>query len=229
MTFWRTFTARQRIRGAPCRAWLAGSSGRGVVVLETGLGPAAMGSAVRWVLGEPDLGSGPYRPPFLILAGFSGALLPGRPVGHLLLATEVVDQHGRRWPAPWPGEREGAPERGRVLTADALVVDPAAKRELGARHGAVAVDMESAAAAHLCHERGVPFGCLRAVSDDDGTPLSPELVGLLRAGRPSPLAVIATLARRPKVAAELWALTANTRIAARQLASGLGTLLGSAP
>jgi adenosylhomocysteine nucleosidase len=188
-----------------------------------------METAVRWALGEPDIGTRHYRPPFFLLAGFSGALLPGRPVGHLLLATEVVDEHDGRWPATWPGDRHVPHERGRALTADALVVDPQAKRELGDRHGAVAVDMESAAAARLCHEHGVPFGCLRAVSDDLDTPLSPELVGLLRDGRPSALAVLSALARRPKVAAELWKLAANTCTAARRLGEALGALLAPAP
>jgi hypothetical protein len=188
-----------------------------------------MERAVQWALEGPDIGTGRYRPPFFLLAGFSGALLSGRPVGHLLLATEVVDEHGGRWPADWPGDRRVRHERGRVLTADALVADPHAKRQLGARHGAVAVDMESAAAARLCHGRGVPFGCLRAVSDDLDTPLSPQLVGLLRDGRPSALAVLSALGRRPKVAAELWTLAANTRTAARRLAEALGELLTPAP
>jgi adenosylhomocysteine nucleosidase len=191
-----------------------------------------MEAAVRWALGA---GSGPQ---YLLVAGFSGALLPGRPVGHLVLAYEVVDEHGGRWPADWPPERRPAgqggrtpgtsplvPERGRVLTADALAADPAGKRALGVRYVALAVDMESAAAARLCRERGVPCGCLRAVSDDADTALSPELAGLLRAGRPSPGAVLRALLRRPALAAELRALARNTRIAAGRLAGALGELL----
>lgn len=238
MSFWKRFPARQRVREAPCRAWLAGPPGRTLLVLQTGLGRPAMESAVRWALGERGLGGRAGRPLYLLVAGFSGALQPGRPVGHLVLADEVVDEHGGRWPPTWPGERwpwrEGGrtpdrsapePERGRVLTADALAADPAGKRALGVRYGALAVDMESSAAARLCHESGVAFGCLRAVSDDADTTLSPELVGLLRAGRPSPGAVLRALLRRPALARELLALARNTRIAADRLARALGELL----
>lgn len=229
MAFWKVFPPRRRIRAAPCRAWLAGTSQREALVLETGLGRSAMETGVRWVLGEPEIEAATYRPPFLLLAGFSGGLLPGKPVGHLVLATEVVDEQGGRWPADWPGKREGLPEQGRVLTASTLVADPHKKRELGARYEAVAVDMESAAAARICHKHGVPFGCLRAISDDDGTPLSADLVGLLRAGRPSPFAVLAAVARRPGVVRELRTLAANTCTAAARLAAAINKLLTPEP
>jgi adenosylhomocysteine nucleosidase len=160
-----------------------------------------------------------------VVAGFSGALTPGQSAGTLILATRILDEHGSDWPASWPGDRPTAIQRGRILTADRLVTEPADKAELGARYQAIAVDMESAAAARLCCERGVPFGCLRAISDTVDTRLSLELVDLLKAGRPSILAVLAALCRKPLLAGELWTLAQNTRIAAKNLAAALGELV----
>src|SRR5262249_49466348 len=62
------------------------------------------------------------------------------------------------------GERPrggGAPplHRGRLLTAARLAGDPEAKRALGRKHDAMAVDMETAALARLCAAAEVPFGC----------------------------------------------------------------------
>jgi adenosylhomocysteine nucleosidase len=222
--FRRAFRPRHGFPGAPCRARLCGPSRQAVLVLETGLGARAMEAALEWVLG------GLYRPPFLLSAGFSGALRPGQRVGDLVLATAVADTEGNRWPATWPGESNGkaAPdlERGDLLTSPALVASPAEKRRLAAEYGAVAVDMETAVVARHCHQHGVPFGCLRAISDDLDTPLSPELVGLLSGGQVSPFRLVVSLLRRPGLARELWRLEGQTRTAARQLAAGLARLLG---
>jgi adenosylhomocysteine nucleosidase len=229
MFFWKIFPARARVRGAPCPAWLAGPPDRTVLVLESGLGGAAVGSVVGWAVGRPCIAnsSAPYRMPFLVLAGFSGALQAGLKVGELIEASEVIDERGGSWPASLQNKSDRHIERGRVLTADGLVGDPREKLALGERFGAAAVDMESAVAARICREHGVPFGCLRAISDRSDTQLSPRLIGLLRSGRPAPLSVIATVLRSPGIAAELWSLARSTRLAARNLADGLVDLLSA--
>ncbi len=228
MYFHRRCRRRRRVATSPCPTWRAELGHRPVLVLEAGAGRSAMEAAVSRALSpgrdEPD----PCRPEFLVLAGFSGALADGVRVGDVLLATEVVDEHGGLWPASWPpgGLAEiAAVETGKVLTADSLVAEPEAKRRLHERFAAVAVDMESAVAARLCAEARVPFGCLRAVSDDVDTALSPELLGLLRGGSPSPRAVLGALLRRPPLARELFDLARNTRAAARRLAAALDSLL----
>jgi adenosylhomocysteine nucleosidase len=225
MAFWKVFPVRRRVWQAPCPAWIAGPPRRAMLVLEAGLGRSAMESAVTWTLKRPDWGDGPYNPPFLVLAGFSGALKAGREVGSLVLATKVLDEHGGAWPANWPAGAAPGFERGPIVTADALVFDPARKVETGNRYGALAVDMESATAARLCYDCGVPFGCLRAVSDDVDSQLSPTLVGLLRAGRPSFPGLLAAVIGRPAIVGELWRLARSTRLAARHLAAALDRLL----
>jgi adenosylhomocysteine nucleosidase len=230
MFFRREFRPHQRFAGAPCRARFCGPSWLTVLVLETGMGPAAAERALAWALGSPDLGGVPYRPRLVLSAGFSGALQAGFSVGDLVLATEVVDGEGNTWPVTWPtdpgpGEWRPPLHRGRLLGVPELVADPARKRGLGVENQAVAVDMETAVVARLCHAAGVPFGCLRAISDDGDTPLSPQLTGILHRGRVAPWRLAAALVRRPQLAGELWRLARDTRQAARQLALGLGELL----
>jgi adenosylhomocysteine nucleosidase len=228
--FRREFPPHTRFREAPCWAWFCGPAWLTVLVVETGPGAAAMERALRWLLSTPLFGNVPYLPKLVLSAGFSGALRPERRVGDLLLATEVCDGEGNSWPATWPGDLPPGDwhpplHRGRLLTTNALVGAPEEKRQLGERHNAVAVDMETAVVARLCQQHDVPFGCLRAISDDLSTPLSPQLVNLFRNGRVSPRRVVGAVARRPRLLAEFWRLAGATRTAARQLGSGLGELL----
>ena len=138
----------------------------------------------------------------------------------------MCDADGGHWPATWPAG-PSPHRRGRLLTAASLVGRPEEKRRLGERTGAVAVDMEAAAVARRCTEAGVPFGCLRAISDGVDTPLSESLLAVLAGGRVRPAALAAAVLRRPALVVELMRLGAHTRLAARRLALGLEELLAT--
>jgi hypothetical protein len=112
-----------------------------------------------------------------------------------------------------------------VLTVPRLVGDPTEKRRLGEEHGAAVADMESAAVARACQAKGVPFGCVRAVSDEVDTPLSPRLVSLLAGGRVSALRLLGAVLRSPSLLGSLWRLGRDTRHAGERLALALGELL----
>ncbi len=175
------------------------------------------------------MGNLPYRPKIILSAGFSGALCQDRKVGDVVLATEVADLDGHRWPVPWPGtlppgEWRPALHPGRILAARGIA-SAQEKQTLGQQYDALAVDMESAAVARLCTKHGVPFGCARVISDEVSTELDPRLLALLAGGRISPLRVLAALARSPGLTGELWRLSKQTRLAAEQLGKALGELL----
>jgi adenosylhomocysteine nucleosidase len=194
------------------------------------MGSERTAAALGWLLGRPMLENIEYRPKIVLSAGFAGALQPGYRVGDVILATEVLDAEGDRWPTSWPGELPAGPwqpplRRGKLLTVARLVSGPPTKGELGEKYGALAVDMESATVARECSRQGVPFGCVRAISDDVHTALSPQLAGLLSGGRVSPLRVLGLLLRRPLVLGELWRLGRDTRLAAVELGKALGELL----
>jgi adenosylhomocysteine nucleosidase len=228
--FRREFRPHQRFPGSPCRARFCGPPWLTVLVLETGVGSAPTDRALDWVLGQPKLGDVPYRPRVVLSAGFAGALQPEYKVGDILLATEVVDAEGNSWPTTWPGELpagEWQPplHRARLLTVDTIVGGVEEKKALGSRHQAAAVDMEAAVVARWCKQQDIPFGCVRAISDEAQTPLSPRLAALLAGGRVSLTRVLANVALSPRLAGEMWRLARQTRLAAEQLAKALGEVL----
>lgn len=218
MYFRRAYPYRQRFADAPCWAEFRGSAGQTVLMLESGVGAAAMATALRWCLSEPRLHGVPYRPRFLISVGFSGALQSGLGVGDGVVATDIVDLQNQYWPTSL--SRRSKDQKiafGRLLTVPELVGDPQEKRRLGQRYAALAVDMESAIVAQLCHEHSIPFACLRVISDDWNTPLSPHLLELLRRGRVSLPRAMAKVLRHPSLIGELWRLEGHTREAAKKL------------
>jgi adenosylhomocysteine nucleosidase len=199
-------------------------------MVETGIGQKRTETALEWVLGQPLLGNLPYQPRVVLSTGFSGALGDDRQVGDVVLATEVTNAEGKVWPVTWPaelppGEWRPPLHRGRILTTAKLVATPEEKRALGQQHEAVAVDLETAAVARLCTRRGVPFGCVRVISDDCRMPLSPRLVSLLSGNQVSPVRLLGALLRAPGLSTEFWRLAKQTRHAARQLGTALGELL----
>jgi nucleoside phosphorylase len=233
MHFRRAYPVQQRFVGAPCLAQFRGPrraddpcSAASMLMLETGIGAAAMETALRWCLSGPRFGDAPYRPSFLLSVGFSGALQPEQKVGDLVLASEIVDEQGYRWEAMIPDTLAGEEiALGRLLSVTRLVSDPQEKRRLGQQQEALAVDMESAAAARLCHQHSIPFACLRVISDDWQTPLSPQLVQLLRNGRVSLASLTRRVLRHPMLIGELWRLAGQTRRASLSLLSPLSALI----
>lgn len=229
-SFLRDFRPQQRFPGAPCAARFCGPEWLTVLVLQTGIGARAMLPALEWLLDRPVLGKVPYRPKVVISAGFAGALGDTFHVGDVILATDVVDSEGKRWPTTWPGELPTGAwrptlHRARLLGSAKLVGSPEEKRLLGQQFEAAAVDMESAVVARLCQQHDVPFACLRVISDDVATGLSPSLLALLKDGRISPWRMLVSLYKEPRLIAEMWRLARDTRFAAEQLRHALGELL----
>ncbi len=108
----------------------------------------------------------------LLSWGSAGALAPDLRPGRLLLPERVrgaeevfeVDSQWRR--ALWRVlDRTLDPLGGTLMQSARVLADATAKRELGVRHGAQAVDMESAALAAASRDAGVRFLVVRAVAD----------------------------------------------------------------
>lgn len=90
----------------------------------------------------------------IISTGYCGALDPKLRVGDIVVSDDTqftaVDQ---------------ACARGNVLTRDRVAVTAAEKRALRGQTGAIAVDMESSAVKDRAEALGVPYACIRVVSD----------------------------------------------------------------
>jgi len=101
----------------------------------------------------------------VISVGWVGALTEEFAAGKVYEVSEVIDARtGERFSASnWPESKSDA-KMPRLVTSS-KVADEAEKRRLAAAYGAELVDMEAAAVARLAAMRGVPFICLKGVSD----------------------------------------------------------------
>lgn len=181
----------------------------------TGIGATA--AAARTI--ERELAAS--RPDRVIMAGFCGGLRDEHTVGSVLIPTHVIDDAGNQW------ECDCGPQgSGRLLTTTSIIATPVTKRELGIRHRADIVDMESATVAAACRAAGVPFLAVRAVSDTVDTALSPELIRLLGGGEITTGRAIRALLRKPTLLGEFRRLAQDTKLAARNLAEALVTVVG---
>lgn len=229
--FTRRFVSEKILFRRPDLRRVAALDGRGAYSLLTGVGDYRMRDALTWLLNGPRIDDEIYRPRLLISAGFSGALHDDLRVGDLVLGTEVVAESGERWPttATQPGLQQVHCRNGALLTVGRFVTRPDEKRALAGRHGALAVDMESAVVAEMCQRQGVPFCCLRVISDDVHAPLSHHLDRIVVNGRVSPWALFKAVARSPRIIGDLWRLGKHTRLAADHLATALATLIHTMP
>ncbi len=89
----------------------------------------------------------------ILNTGFCGALEPALRVGDIVV---------------WGRQPEGCPGRymsGAISSSDRVVVTAAEKRALREKTGAIAAEMEAGAVKNIAQDWGVPFYCIRAVSD----------------------------------------------------------------
>lgn len=96
----------------------------------------------------------------VVSAGWAGALNEEFEVGHAYKAAGVIDlRTGERFPAA------GVDHSGPWLVTSPGVAGIADKHRLAAEYHAGLVDMEAAAIARLAAMRGIPFECIKGVSD----------------------------------------------------------------
>ena len=198
----------------PLEARAVRRAGCGPVVVG-GVGAARSAAATRELIGS-------VRPAAVLSVGLCGALAGGPAVGDLIAGTSVVTVGGELFPC---GLVPPAGHTGTMLTVPSMVAGRAERADLHRRTGAVAVDMESAGVARVCRQLGVPFGVLRAVSDDAGDDLPEGLEPFLRlAASPSAKRCVvagAHLLRRPGLVAHLLRLRRRAAFAADRLGIGL--------
>ena len=122
----------------------------------------ANGVGARFAAAAVDRALEESRPDAVVSTGFCGALDPGLNAGDVVVATEVAAA-GRRFPALEPRGRRAA-SRGTVVSTDHVVQTAAEKSQLHLS-GAIAVEMEAAGVAERAAQHGLPFFCIKAVTD----------------------------------------------------------------
>ena len=128
-------------------------------------------------------------------------------------------------------ERDGAraPIAGAILTADAPLLTPAAKRRARAASGAMAVDMEGRWIADAAAARGVPLISVRAVVDEADFEIPPFAAAIAADGGRREWARAIRAAVNPLEARRILTLAWRARKAARSLRRAADAILSSPP
>lgn len=163
------------------------------------------------------------KPTAICNIGFCGALDDTLRIGDIVVATAVRDIAGERtYETLVPRGMKGVGSA--VVASIGHVAQTAAeKRELRAT-GASIVEMEAAGVARAAEDFGIPFYCVRAVSDLAGEDLANDFnAALTEDGRFSvPRLISGALANPGKRFGELRELQKRTALAAKKLGEFLG-------
>ncbi|MBN2021622.1 MAG: hypothetical protein JW809_02410 [Pirellulales bacterium] len=197
--------------------------GRRVVLVESDAGAQRAAAAAETLL----VG---HRPEWIASAGFAGGLAPEVKRHDIVLANAVAAPDGRRLSIDLraePGSLGPGVHVGRILSTDEIVRQPADKRELGRRHEALAVDLESLAVAEVCRDRRVRFLAVRVVTDTVDEQLPADVQRLT--DQPSTAArlgaALGAVWRRPGSIKDLYALRENALVASDRLARFLAGMI----
>jgi hopanoid-associated phosphorylase len=163
------------------------------VIVVTGLkreGAALRGPGIEVLAGggapdrlAADLARAAPHAAGVISFGMAGALDPALALGQWVIGERLTGACEHVCDPGWvaalgkmmPGARIGA-----TFSDGRLIGDPAEKQLLGARHGALAADMESHIAAQAAARAGLPFAVLRCVSDEADTRLPHAIAVAMR-------------------------------------------------
>ena len=167
----------------------------------------------------------------LVSFGIAGALDPALGAGTVLLAESVTAAAGLSYATDgdWVrrlGARLSTPAAaGAHAGSDTLLATAAAKRELKAATGALAVDMESHVVAEAAAAAGLPFIVLRAIADGAEADLPHAALLGYAGGRVRPLRAARALIAAPAETLALLRLARDTTralIALRRLVRLVG-------
>jgi adenosylhomocysteine nucleosidase len=183
---------------------------RPVIAVITGIGTALARAATVRLLDAVDV-------EWVIVVGIAGAIGNQIPIGTLVLPRLVVN--GADGSAHLPTPLGVGTAYGKLWTTDELLLDRAQHAELEV-DGVLALDMETAAVAKACDERGIPWSVVRAISDraSDGT-VDAEIFGLAHPDGTGNLPAVARyLVRHPGALPRLVRLTKGANLAIERAA-----------
>jgi adenosylhomocysteine nucleosidase len=155
----------------------------------------------------------------VVSAGWAGALSGEFAAGRAYRVSGVVDANtGERFVATTSSGNC-------LLVTSRRVADRAEKRRLAAEHGAGLVDMEAAGVARLAEARGVPFFCVKGVSDGPSDRLPDFNAFISAAGEFETARFILFAVLRPWHWPSLARMGRNGRKAARSIGESVREIL----
>ncbi|MFB3777259.1 MAG: hypothetical protein ACE141_06585 [Bryobacteraceae bacterium] len=208
---------RRRCRGEKRLRWpvrfarTAEFGGRRWVMVANGAGPALAGEAceVAWNKQKADV---------LVSTGFCGALDPALMAGEVFVASRVESPDGKVVLEARRPEGSAPAAAGRLISLDRVVQTAEEKAGLRALGGS-AVEMEAMAVGLRARKWGVPFYCVRGITDLADEDLELDFNAARGGdGRLSTARILWAAVKRPhRLAAELYRLHRRSRLAARAL------------
>ena len=148
--------------------------------------------------------------------GITGAVENDTPIGALILPEVVVNSEtgSEHRPAPLGG----GTHHGTMWTTN--VITPAHELPALRARGVVALDMETAAIAACCEQRGIPWSVFRVISDraSDGSVVDEVFAMSNQDGTPNPRAVIRYVLRHPHHGPRLAKLAKGAKLATTRAA-----------
>ena len=182
--------------------------GHRLLLVANGVGSGRAAAAV-------DAAAG-FHPDAIVSTGFCGALEDKLGIGDIVLATEVETAHGLLHALPLASS--AAFHAGKVISTDHVVQTSEEKHRLRAM-GACAVEMEAGGVAQRAQDLGVPFYCVKAVTDLAGETLANDFNAALRSdGHFATISILSGTLRKPAARMpELLRLRNRCRRAARLL------------
>jgi adenosylhomocysteine nucleosidase len=186
-----------------------------IEIIQCGLGCPAVLKAAAQIKASTIIGN----------IGVSGGLSPDFVPGTVILADTIINRctqpaslHAMYRPdADILGLLESTMKgqgiecrRGSLLCASQPLLSAQDKAAAYLKTGAIAVDMESAAAAEAARRFGVPFFCLRVVSDPADRTLHRQLLaGVDARGNSRPLRLLGVLCRHPSLVKGLFTMAGD--------------------
>ena len=171
-----------------------------------GMGEKQAAAATGWLIAS-------HNPEVVMSVGFAGALIPGCRAGDVITPGTVVD--GKT------GERYQASQSKEILVSNSGVLAEEGKRELAAKFGAQAVDMEAAAVAQVAQQNGIAFFAVKAISDELDFVMPPMDRFVTEAGKFSTVRFLSYVAVRSGTWMSVAQLGRNSRKASSQLCQWL--------
>jgi nucleoside phosphorylase len=208
---------KEVIDGVSVRSGALGE--RRIVAVVTGMGTQLATEGTRRLLEVIT----PHR---VVVVGITGAVDEETPIGALILPERVV--HSETGAEHRPTALGDGTAHGTLWTTN-VMTPPSELPGLRAR-GVVALDMETAAIAAECEQRGIRWSVFRAVSDRaTDASLDDEVFRLAHQdGTPNPRAIVRYLVRHPGAIPGLARLAKGANLARNRAASAAITAVSSA-
>ena len=229
----REINISDRVRLDKSEAWFGKYQGRNIVLVRTGVGRKRAQNATQQVIDK-------FNPEVIISMGYAGALTEGLNVGDLFVASTILspdsdstsfemdDPKNLKWlelAKKTPPPENVKLKIGRLITVDMVVHTPKAKKELGSRFRAEAVEMETLEIALLARVNKIAFISIRGISDAVNHELIDCSSFLGSDGELSKLRAGWYVLTHPKSLKNAFSLRSNTQIATQNLTDFISRLI----